>query len=86
MKRNSQNGIKTRRRQLRSLADLEPLVDIPNGVQIKFRLQGKYAKLNDVRGTLIEIRRTRAVIDFGGNEVLSCPISAVQPANEGERG
>jgi hypothetical protein len=61
--------------------DLLALVGVPGGVQVDCRYPpGTDAgKLNDVKGTLEAVRRTRATVDFGGTR-YSIPLDMLLPA------
>jgi hypothetical protein len=62
---------------------LEPLLNVPDAVQLAFRLPAaqKHAWLNDAKGTLIQLRLTRADVKFNGKE-FSVPICDLQTAGE----
>jgi hypothetical protein len=58
------------------------LVGKAEGVQLRCRRsEGKMAKLNDLKGTVLEVGRTQAVVDFAG-ERWRFRLSSLQPAGE----
>src|SRR5262249_38728042 len=62
------------------LKDLSPLVGKPDGVQLACRTSDKrLQKFNDTKGTLLEIRRSRLTVDFGG-EKWNMALDEVRPA------
>jgi hypothetical protein len=67
------------RRRLR----LAELLNVPDGVQPRVRLPAgtKGAELNDLRGTLRSVRRTRVSVDFAG-ALWNFPLADIQAAGE----
>lgn len=63
------------------------LVGVTDGVRIQYRRQvvDKSYHLNDMRGTLLKVGRTRAVVRFGAEE-WTFPIGGLLPANSGDQG
>ena len=71
--------IRAERHRLQLLA----LVNVPGGVQARFRLPAgaRGAELNDQKGTLLQIRRSRATVVFSG-EKWRIPLNDVLPVGE----
>ena len=63
--------------------ELMKLVNEPDAVKIRYRYaQGdRCSYLNDLAGTLTEVRRTRGTVKFNG-ESWNIPLSGLVPANE----
>lgn len=57
------------------------------GVKVRYRFPAgdRCAKLNDARGTLVAVRRTRASVDFGEHGKWNWLLSDLLPVN-GEQG
>ena len=77
---------KTRRRtvgeQIRRL-ELMQCLGKPGGVQLRFRSDGKSARLNDKRGRLTKVNRTRGDVDFDGESLpWSILLENLQPAGQ----
>jgi hypothetical protein len=64
------------------------LVNVPDGVRLKYRFQTGHpgARLNDCKGVLTDVRRTRGTVDFGDDGKFTISLSQLMPANEGEQG
>jgi hypothetical protein len=62
---------------------LQELIGKPNAVQLRYRRApgDKCARLNDLYGTLTEVRRTRATVDFGKGEIWNMPLDSLLPAD-----
>ena len=67
---------------------LVQLVNVPDGVRLKYRYQAGHpgARLNDCKGVLTDVRRTRGTIDFGNGGKFTISLSQLMPANEGVQG
>jgi hypothetical protein len=71
--------IQAERHRLRLL----DLVGVPDGVQRRFRTPpgSKTARLNDQKGTLLKVRKTRGVVDWSGEE-WDHPLDQLLPADQ----
>ena len=69
--------------ELRRLRCLE-LLNVAGGVVLRDRQPAgsRWAKLNDAAGTLIDVRRTRATVDFGELGMVTTPLDNLLPAAE----
>jgi predicted RNase H-like nuclease (RuvC/YqgF family) len=57
------------------------LVGVAGAVKVRFRhLAAKSAHLNDRAGTLLQVKRTRALVDFGDDRPRDLPFEDLIPA------
>lgn len=64
-------------------ARLRELVGQDNAVRLRFRRSDRWSVLNDLFGTITEVRRTRASVDFGTpHGVVRIALDALRPASE----
>jgi hypothetical protein len=63
--------------------DLLALVGVPGGVQLACRYPpgSDAARLNDRKGTLEAVRRTKATVDFGDGMRGNIPLKSLLPAD-----
>lgn len=65
---------------------LAELIGIENGVMTRHRVcSGQCMKLNDARGTLIKVNRTRCVVHFGKHGEWRIPFGNLLPATEASK-
>ena len=63
---------------------LNALVGLEAGVMLRFRhpATDRCANLNDARGTLLDVRRTRATVDFGAHGRWNMKADSLIPSSE----
>jgi hypothetical protein len=76
--------------RLRAIEDQKHRLAIAELVGKQVRIRTRYPvgdrchKLNDVAGVLVELKRTRAVVDFGEHGRWRWPIDELLPADQAE--
>jgi hypothetical protein len=63
---------------------LSPLIGIQSGVQVSFTRppDDPQAWMNDAKGTLLDIRRTRGTVDYGERGEWDIPLDQIAPVGE----